>query len=122
MWILVDDQSGQLLSLTRVQPNTEAPAGKTWTGPHEDIDLGSYTWNPATRRFVPVPVRNEARIRTSLEGQADAALARNKTFIDTPNAQLTNAQVVNHLKDLTRQVNALIRLSQDRLLVPNDDT
>jgi hypothetical protein len=115
---LLYDGDNILKSITAREPD-ELPGN--WTIRSVDVPEG-WVWNHTTGQFAAPVVPESQKQRTSLEGQADAALVRNKTFIDTPNAQLTNAQVVNHLKDLTRQVNALIRLSQDRLLVENTDT
>lgn len=56
--------------------------------------------------------------------KARQALASNKAFLDTPNAQITNADALQQIKRLTRQVDGLIRLlpRAGDLLVENDDT
>jgi hypothetical protein len=48
--------------------------------------------------------------KTTITDRAVAALDNNRAFIDTPNGDLTNADVVGQVKDLARQNNALIRL------------
>jgi hypothetical protein len=48
--------------------------------------------------------------REVLLERALAALSSNKTFIDTPNGSLTQADALNQIKAQARQINALIRL------------
>lgn len=59
------------------------------------------------------PEENATRLdRESREANlalARAAITNNQTFIDTPNANLNNAAVLAQVKDLSRQMNAVIR-------------
>jgi hypothetical protein len=48
--------------------------------------------------------------RDVLLERALAALSSNKTFMDTPNGSLTQADALNQIKAQARQINALIRL------------
>lgn len=86
----------------------------------QGIINGTKRWEAATRTVVDVPRPLTDQERDALLAKADPALAANAAFLDDTN--VTNAEAVTQLKAVTRQVNALIRLQQDRLLVPNTDT
>jgi hypothetical protein len=86
----------------------------------QGLIAGTKTWDPATRTVVnTVPPISETE-RQSLLDKADTALTNNATFL--ADGTVTNAEAVSQVQRLTRQVNALIRLQQERLLVPNTDT
>lgn len=57
----------------------------------------------------------EGANRETLKSRADSALANNRTFIDTPLSELTQAEVVAQVKALSRQNNGLIRVAFRKL-------
>lgn len=70
-------------------------------------------------RVEPAGERRD-RSRQALRQKVRDVLAANRAFLDLPNP--TNAQMRDHLRALTRQMTALIRLSQDDLLDDTDGT
>lgn len=118
MWILLDAQ-GNLRSSGRGEEPATFPSG--WSlRTMSDVNMGDVYWDVPTQSFVATQVRTQDVVRRSLEDKADAALTSNQAFL--ADASVTNAEAVTQLQRLTRQVNALIRLAQDRLLVDNTDT
>lgn len=81
---------------------------------------GTRRWDPATRTVVDAVPPVQETVRANLEAKADAALAANAAFLADGN--VNNAEAVQQVQRLTRQVNALIRLSQYRLLTTDTDT
>lgn len=86
----------------------------------EGLIAGTKTWDPVTRTVVDTVPPISEQERDALLAKADQALANNAAFL--ADGSVTNAEAVTQLRAVTRQVNALIRLQQERLLVPNTDT
>ena len=78
---------------------------------------GSRVWDPSTRTVVPTPGWVDPAIaegnRTTLEGQAAAALTTNTTYLAIPTPTATQVRVQSQA--LTRQMNGAIRLLLGRL-------
>ena len=122
-FVLYRDSNGEAVSIGSVVANplpngilSKQITDEEGTG----ITNGTKRWDSGTLTVVDVGPNIPDQIREDLLAKAEAALASNQNFLD--DSSVSNAEAVNQLKALTRQVNALIRLQKFELLVPNTDT
>lgn len=122
-FVLYRDSNGEAVSIGSVVANP-LPAGilSKQISDAEGVGLtnGTKRWDSATLTVVDVGPILSDQIREDLLVKAENALAGNQNFLD--DSSVSNAEAVNQLKAITRQVNALIRLQKIELLVPNTDT
>lgn len=108
--------SGALVSVGTVVADP-LPAGLSSLDLGSDVRLqtGYGYWDPVTRTVkdvVPSPVDLEAN-RVNIEGKAITALTGNATYLALGSP--TNAQNLAQIRALTRQMNALIKLTLNQL-------
>lgn len=122
-FVLYRDSNGEAVSIGSVVANP-LPAGilskQISDAEGAGLTNGTKRWDAATLTVVDVGPILSDQIREDLLVKAENALASNQNFLD--DSSVSNAEAVNQLKAITRQVNALIRLQKIELLVPNTDT
>lgn len=112
--VIISTATGDFIALIPPFTLNDVPAGASATpitrAEWKAISDGSLTWDPQTR----APVESTEVVRRGnkerMLAKLWAAYGDNITYIATPNPEITQNQTNRQVKDLTRQVDWLIRL------------